>query len=160
MEVKELRIGNLVYCKTENGNKVGKICALTDTMISADVLDEKDDNHYRNYVGIYRNYVGKFSDGEVDCVLPIEITDKMLLDNGFEFDKNKDIRSYSKGKICLYIKSFNDPQSAYGGTEYIMNITDNLYFNRFNSTRTKPFYVHELQNAYFMVTKQDLEFKI
>lgn len=70
MEVKELRIGNLVYCKTENGNKVGKICALTDTMISADVLDEKDDNHYRNYVG-------NFSDGEVDCVLPIEITDQI-----------------------------------------------------------------------------------
>lgn len=38
MEIKELRIGNLVYCKTENGNKVGKICALTDTMISADVF--------------------------------------------------------------------------------------------------------------------------
>lgn len=153
MEIKELRIGNLVYCKTENGNKVGKICALTDTMISADVLDEKDDNHYRNYVG-------KFSDSEVDCVLPIKITGERLLDNGFEFDKTKDIRSYSKGKICLYIKDFYDPQCAYGGTEYAMSITDNLYFNRFNSTRPKPFYVHELQNAYFMVTKQDLEFKI
>lgn len=153
MEVKELRIGNLVYCKTENGNKVGKICALTDTMISADVLDEKDDNHYRNYVG-------KFSDGVVDCVLPIEITEQMLLDNGFEFNKNKDIRSYSKGNIGIYIKSFYDPQSAYGGTEYIMNITDNLYFNKFNSTRLKPFYVHELQNLYYEINKKEIDFKL
>lgn len=153
MEVKELRIGNLVYCKTENGNKVGKICALTDTLISADVLDEKDDNHYRNYVG-------KIFDNEVDCVMPIEITEQMLLDNGFGFDKSKDVKSYSKGNIDIYIKSFYDPQCAYGGNEYTMNITDNLYFNKFNSTRLKPFYVHELQNACFMVTKQELEFKI
>lgn len=153
MEVKELRIGNLVYCKTENGNKVGKICALTDTMISADVLDEKDDNHYRNYVG-------KFSDGEVDCVLPIEITEQMLLDNGFEFDKNKDIRSYNKGTICLYTKSFYDPQCAYGGTEYIMIITDNLYFNKVSLSRLKTFFVHELQNLYYEINKKEIDFKL
>lgn len=154
MDVKELRIGNLVYCKTENGNKVGKICRLENSLIFADVLNEKDGSCHHEI------YMGNFSDSDVDCVMPIEITEQMLLDNGFGFDKSKDVKSYSKGNIDIYIKSFYDPQCAYGGNEYTMNITDNLYFNKFNSTRLKPFYVHELQNACFMVTKQELEFKI
>ena len=79
MEVKELRIGNWVYCKTENGNKVGKICALTDTLISVDVLDEKDGCSYHEI------HMSNLRDSEVDCFLPIEITEQMLADNGIEY---------------------------------------------------------------------------
>lgn len=148
MEVKELRIGNFVYCKTENGNKVGKICALTDTMISADVLDEKDDNHYRNYVG-------KFSDGEVDCVMPIEITEQMLLDNGFEYVGEREFdrrRCFLRnGGDCIIVVSCTP-----GYTDYRMTIIK----GNAEISEIPCQYLHELQNLYYEINKKEIDFKL
>lgn len=142
MNTQELRIGNLVYCKTENGNKVGKICALTDTLISADVLDEKDDNHYRNYVG-------KFSDNEVDCVLPIEITDQMLVDNGIEYvgEHEFDRKRYflRNGGDCIIII-----YCTLGYTDYRMTIIK----GNAEISAIPCQYLHELQNLYYEINKK------
>lgn len=140
MNIQDFRIGNIVYCKTKNGNKVGKICALTDTMISADVLDEKDDNHYRNYVGIYRNYVGKISDGEVDCVLPIPLTDAIIDKIGLGKDNENGI------EFRYYL-----------GTDYPAYIKLN---NGFEYCFPTPKYVHELQNLYYDTNKKEIDFKL
>lgn len=148
MEVKELRIGNLVYCKTENGKKVGKICALTDTMISADVLDEKDDNHYRNYVGI-------FSNGEVDCVLPIEITDQMLVDNGIEYMGEHEFdrrRCFLRNGVDCIIIIYCTP----GYSDYRMTIRK----GNAEISEIPCQYLHELQNQYYEINKKEIDFKL
>lgn len=150
MKNTEIRIGNLVYCKTKNGNKVGKIWVLTDTMIAAEILNEKDDNHYRSYV----DFVGDFSDGEVDCVMPIEITDKMLVDNGIEyvgeheFDRRRCF--LRNGGDCIII-IYCTPNY----TDYRMTIRKgNIEISEIPCS-----YIHELQNAYYFVNNKELELK-
>lgn len=132
MEVKELRIGNLVKCKTTDGEKFCKIC---------DILDVGYFTARCNGV----EYRCKFhnAEGVVDCIEPICITDKLLLKNGFE--------------KCDYIFKtlFIEMYEVAGG--WHLHI-DNERFETALSITIK--YVHQLQNAYYIATGRELEINL
>jgi hypothetical protein len=147
MNTRELRIGNWVNCITNIGIKVGKICMLQDIMISADVLDG---NNNRKCYG----YIGEIQDGEIDFIEPIELTEQMLCNNGFEyvgeheFDQRRCFLRY-RGGDCIII--YCTPNH----TDFRMTI-------RKDSTEISEFpcqYLHELQNLYYTVNKKELDFK-
>lgn len=148
MNTRELRIGNWVNCITNIGIKVGKICMLQDMMISADVLDENDNSNHHNYIG-------KIQDGEIDCVEPIELTEQMLLGNGFEY-----VGEHEFDQRRCFLR--------YGGGDCIMiyctpNHTDFRMTIRKGNTEISEFpcrYLHELQNLYYEINKKELDFKL
>jgi hypothetical protein len=138
MNTRELRIGNWVNCITNIGIKVGKICMLQDIMISADVLDG---NNNRKCYG----YIGEIQDGEIDFIEPIELTEQMLLGNGFILNKN----GLFKGK-----EGINLLRSGDGWEGVIFNKTSLCDFYR------DKIYIHELQNLYYEINKKELDFKL
>lgn len=132
MEVKELRIWNLVKCKTIDGEKFGKIC---------DILD----------VGYFAarcngvEYRSKFNNAEgvVDCIEPICITEELLLEIGFE--------------QCGYIFKTLFIEMYEVSNGWHLHI-DNERFETALSMTIK--YVHQLQNAYYITTGKELEIKL
>jgi hypothetical protein len=136
MNTRELRIGNWVKW-------MGKECKVDLPLLET----EFGDSDYSKYVE------------------PIELTEDMLLDNGFRIyvadmiEPNKSYTTFKKDKVEIIKRPFYDPASAYGGIEYKILIQDSLYYNSFFSKSNAPFNVHELQNAYYLVNKQELDFK-
>lgn len=110
---------------------------LQDMMISADVLDENDNSNHHNYIG-------KIQDGEIDFIEPIELTEQMLLDNGFVLNEN----GLFKGK-----EGINLLRSGDGWEGVIFNKTSHCDFYR------DKIYLHELQNLYYEINKKELDFK-
>lgn len=146
MNIRELRIGNWVNCITNIGIKVGKICMLQDIMISADVLDG---NNNRKCYG----YIGEIQDGEIDFIEPIELTEQMLLDNGFEyvgeheFDKRRCFL-YGRGDCVIIYCTPNH-------TDFRMTIRK----GNTEISEIPCLYLHELQNLYYEINKKELDFK-
>lgn len=151
MKVGELRVGNLVYCKTDNGEKVGRICMVQDHLFSADVKDGKS----------YKNYVGKIWEGMdvVDCVSPIPITEDILLSNGF--------RKESMG--YLQYDDYNDSISIKTDLGYTFIEYANLSFNPEDVTETnygssmefpQNICVHTLQNIWHLLTGKELAIEL
>ena len=134
MKVEELRVGNLIYGKTDKGTKVCRV----------DTLQEISKNAYfvavRSTDGIdYRTKV----DDEHNNIEPIPITDELLFKNGFE----------QCGYIfkTLFIEMY---EVANGWHLHI----DNERFETALSITIK--YVHQLQNAYYIATGKELEIKL
>lgn len=131
MKVEELRIGNLVYCKTENGLKVGKISSLTDFGFIEAVIDSV-------------KYGGRV---EYEVIEPIPITEDILLNCGFEKETNGDyITIYTKiGCISIVCQ-----KKCYYPYDYDYGV--------FIGKELK--FVHELQNAVFVLTGEVLEIEL
>jgi hypothetical protein len=110
---------------------------LQDIMISADVLDG---NNNRKCYG----YIGEIQDGEIDFIEPIELTEQMLLDNGFVLNEN----GLFNGKDGINILRSGD-----GWEGVIFNKTSHCDFYR------DKIYIHELQNLYYEINKKELDFK-
>lgn len=132
MEVKELRIGDWVKCKTIDGENFGKICDILDVGYFAARCNGVE----------YRGKVHNV-EGVVDCIKPIRITDEMLLKSGFE--------------QCGYIFKtlFVEMYEVENG--WHLHI-DNERFETALSITIK--YVHQLQNAYYIATGKELEIKL
>lgn len=79
---------------------------------------------------------------------PIPLTEEWLLKFGFEETSDKDFIGglYTRGKDGFYI---NKETMSYCGIDYEGTIDDIVEIN----------YVHELQNLYFALTKQELTMK-
>lgn len=118
MNIRELRIGNLVKW-------IGKPCKVDLALLTTEFNDCKTE--------------------ESSYVEPIEITEQMLLDNGFVLKKN----GLFKGK-----EGINLLRSGDGWEGVIFNKTSHCDFYR------DKIYLHELQNAYYLVNKQELDFKL
>ena len=88
-------------------------------------------------------------------VEPIKLTEQMLLDNGFTCQQGS-VRSYKKHNIDVYVRSiYENPNIDYSGKFYELYVTFPIIFLRY-----KFKFVHELQNAYYLVNKQELDFKL
>ena len=132
MKKEELRLGNYVLCHTENGDKIGKINHISGEVNSlvfsvATIIDGND-------------YIGR-----CDNITPIELTEQMLLDNGFVLNEN----GLFKGKDDINILRSGD-----GWEGVIFNKTSHCDFYR------DKIYLHELQNLYYEVNKKELDFKL
>lgn len=129
MEVKELRIGNLIqlYRKPEDQEKTAHI-----------VFDVYRDNE-NYYVGLEDGFYVNIDKG----IEPIPITEKWLDRLGFEYGDICDLGVRSNGQITY---SF--------GTAYMCDM-----FETGCGFKAKCEYVHQLQNLYFALTGEELEIK-
>lgn len=127
MNKRELRIGNWVKW-------IGKPCKVDLALLTTEFDDCKTE--------------------ESSYVEPIELTEQMLLDNGFEyvgeheFDQRRCFLRY-RGGDCIII--FCTPNH----TDFRMTI-------RKDSTEISEFpcqYLHELQNLYYEINKKEIDFK-
>jgi len=76
---------------------------------------------------------------------PLPLTEEWLLKFGFELT-DKQIKQYDKGKLCIEIyKSEKRPNGR-------------TYFNSWAILEEHPKYVHQLQNLYFALTGEELQY--
>lgn len=150
MDVKELRVGNLIYCKTDKGTKVGRIDSLQEISKIAFFVA------VRTADGV--DYKGKVND-EYNCIEPIPLTEKILLKNGFKEDRNG----------CYNYDDYNDSISIKIDLGYTFIEYAKLCFNPEDVTETEygsslefpnTLHVHTLQNIWHLMTGKELEIKI
>ena len=132
MTAKELRIGNWVKCKTTDGKKFGKIC---------DILD-------LGYFAARCNgveYRGKFGGIGVDIenVEPIELTNELLDKCGFD-EPYDELYEHENGKFEITKERDKWWVTWNGGADFWFAIK----------------YLHQLQNAYYMVTGEELNIEL
>lgn len=133
MKNTELRIGNYV----QHNDEIIKVEQITKRKIGYHKNGDKSCMHYLKYSEIK----------------PIEITDKMLLDNGFKyvgehsFDLRRCFLRYGEECIIIYCTP--------NYTDYRMTIRKgNIEFSEIPCL-----YIQELQNAYYMAYNKELELK-
>lgn len=134
MNTRELRIGNWVYAPTKEGKTPAKIIYITEQTWAGRTIDGK--------------YIDGLHDVEFETLKntkPIELTEEMLLDNGFVLNKN----GLFKGK-----EGINILRSGDGWEGVIFNKTSHCDFYR------DKIYLHELQNLYYEINKKELDFKL
>jgi hypothetical protein len=132
MTASELRVGNWVKCKTTDGYKFGKICDILDIGYFAARCDGVE-------------YRGKFGNIGVDIesAEPIELTDELLEKCGFA-EPCDELYEHENGKFeiakeqCKWWVTWN------GGAYFWFDIK----------------YLHQLQNAYYMVTGEELNIEL
>lgn len=127
MKNNELRIGNYVQHKGE----IVKVEQITKRKIGYHKNGDKSRMHYLKYSEIK----------------PIEITEDLLLENGFEKEFywvfSQDCFVYDNDKVLLR-QSFDD-NSWYATIVYLGMFSIN--------------YIHELQNAYYVFNNKELKLK-
>ena len=137
MEVKDLRIGNYVNIEGD--------------VVRVKEIYEKS-IHYAN--GEYESYATE------DFIQPIELTEELLLKIGFK--KNKyDWWKYfpdRENEISILMTEF------YTTIEYanLFHCPEDVTEVNYGSTLEFPrrIYIHQLQNAYFLLTNQELEVEL
>lgn len=130
MKPTELRIGNLVMY---NG-KVVRVEQITKHKIG---YHTKPYEMGMNYARLCE-------------IEPIPITEELLKKNGFEIDQN--ITEYEL--LSCYERRITAYEVKYG---WHFHIDDEEYCTCFSNTLK---YIHDLQNAFYLVTGKDLEIKI
>lgn len=133
MNTRELRIGNWVYAPTKCDYIPARIVNLGEKTWMGRTIDGK--------------YIDGLHDVEFDTlksIKPIELTEQMLLDNGFVLNEN----GLFKGK-----EGINLLRSGDGWEGVIFNKTSHCDFYR------DKIYLHELQNLYYEINKKELDFK-
>lgn len=131
MDIKELRIGNIVKIDDERlGPIEGKVTSLNEKAEVELLLSVNKGN-------------GRYFVCGADDIFPIPITDELLLENGFE----------QCGYIfkTLFIEMY---EVANGWHLHI----DNERFETALSMTIK--YLHQLQNAYYLATGKEFEIKL
>lgn len=134
MTASELRIGNWVKCKTNDGYKFGKICDILDLGFFAARCDGVE-------------YRGKFSDIGVDIesVEPIEITDELLEKCGYK--KENKHTFVQDGFISIYKDSITQVYYPYNYWE------DVVFGKGING-------LHHLQNIVFALNEEELKIEL
>lgn len=133
MNTRELRIGNWVYAPTKCDYIPARIVNLGEKTWMGRTIDGK--------------HIDGLHDVEFDTlknIKPIELTEQMLLDNGFVLNEN----GLFKGK-----EGINLLRSGDGWEGVIFNKTSHCDFYR------DKIYLHELQNLYYEINKKELDFK-
>jgi hypothetical protein len=156
MKSEELRLGNWVMYN----DVLTKIYSIS--------LPLPSENKHFDNKEIVTLWCNGLIDATCDEIEPIKLTEHMLLDNGFSvyfanmIDPNKSYSYLIKDKVEITIRPFYNPSSAYDGIKYKYEIfiQGSLYQNSFSLKSNSPIYVHELQNAYYLVNKQELDFKL
>lgn len=128
MDIKELRIGNIVKIDDEYlGPIEGKVTSLKESGEAELLLSVSKGN-------------GRYFRCGADDIFPIPITEELLLNNGF--DRWGEI-FYKDGFEC-----------ARDGDKWCMSCNCfEYYLARLNG-------IHQLQNAYYLVTGKELEIKV
>lgn len=146
MDVKELRIGNYVYCKNENGVEIGRVYHLAERVfVSVKVGDVEYDGKAHNSI---------FCDAE-----PIPITEEILFNSGFKKSNNGylnyldcndelSIRFSPNYTFIEYANLFHCPE----------DVTETNYSSSLEFPNT--LHVHTLQNIWHLMTGKELEIKI
>jgi hypothetical protein len=134
MNTRELRIGNWVYAPIKSDYIPARIVNLGEKTWMGRTIDGK--------------HIDGLHDVEFDTlksIKPIELTEQMLLGNGFILNKN----GLFKGK-----EGINLLRSGDGWEGVIFNKTSHCDFYR------DKIYIHELQNLYYEINKKELDFKL
>jgi hypothetical protein len=134
MTASELRIGNWVKCKTNDGYKFGKICDILDIGYFAARCDGVE-------------YRGKFGNIGIDIesVEPIELTDELLEKCGYL--KSEDGYFYHKQHRFCDIAQCKD------GDYYLYDGDNCLLSCRING-------LHHLQNIVFALNDEELNIEL
>lgn len=149
MDVKELRIGNLIYCKTDKGTKVGRIDSLQEISKIAFFVA------VRTADGV--DYKGKVND-EYNCIEPIPLTEEILLKNGFELT-HKPLASGIR-QHCVFRKEIDNTLIDIDDIQLLIldRNDEKIVHNAVINGDVK--HIHEIQNAYYLATKKELQIKI
>lgn len=143
MKVNELRVGNLVYGKTQFGELAAKIGQISEVLCAVDPLDSKIAN------GEW--FACKLDEGEFQLIEPIPLTKEFFEKNGFILQEDLDYYGNYFMSEDMRIDAY---ESSNGWVVHI----DNIEFSDAFCRRLK--YVHELQNAYYVSTGEELEIKL
>lgn len=142
MDIKELRIGDLIYCKTDKGTKVGRIDSLQEISKYAFFVTVKTTD------GV--DYRGKVND-EYNCIEPIPITEEILLKIGFKKGQGNGYASY---KINPYDGHIIEVALYESGIDaFIQYICGACHLRTIK-------HLHELQNIVFAITGKELEVEL
>ena len=142
MEVNELRIGNYVkFYDPINGTNIYKVYRINDS--GSVSLEDK----------------GQLASCIVKNIEPIELTEEVLLKIGFE--DRKGYFNYSRvfgddGDYCDSIYIYYCPKlNQFKFTHNIIKNIDLQIMDLYNIQ-----YLHQLQNAYFLLTNQEMEIEL
>jgi hypothetical protein len=143
MKVNELRIGNLVYGKTQFGELVAKIGQISKVLCAIEPIDSKIANG--EWFACKRDGI------EFKLIEPIPLTKEFFEKNGFILLDSLDYYDnyFTSGDMRIDVY-----ESSKGWVVHI----DNIEFSTAFCKRLK--YVHELQNAYYVSTGKELEVKL
>lgn len=142
MKINELRVGSLVYGKTQFGQLIAKVTHLTAVLCGIEPIDAKIANG--------EGFACKMDGDEFKLIEPIPLTKEFFEKNGF-------IKQNDWEEV-LYYRSEDmriDVYENYLG--WVVNI-DNEAFTMVFSNNLK--YVHELQNAYYISTGEEIKIKL
>lgn len=134
--VTDFQIGNLLYCKTEKGVKVGEISQISKTTIGHMIFVLIDGYEFG---GLFESL----------CTEPIPITEELLIKNGFKhhYDElceyNFYIRRIGEYQVDVQLETANS------GDDYVVCHVDNSDMCTIASADIK--YVHQLQNILNLV---------
>lgn len=150
MEVNELRIGNWIFCNKSYINKPVRVTGIN-------IVDRRD-----NQTGIYEQFIylnehdllknDEFNEKWIDYkqgvlnlndVSPIPLTEEWLVKFGFELQIGNHILENHWGHLIRWHDS--------------IIITDDIS-NHSKGLTVKIEYVHQLQNLYFALTGEELEY--
>lgn len=133
MKTNELRLGNLVIYR----NQIVKTTGLHYGMFECGC---PDDNNW-------------MCTGRISEVYPIELTEEVLLKIGFEkHDESMNIYAFENERaVVVYVP--NRKLLRIEGVENDVLVDRNIRLNNIK-------YLHELQNAYYLLTGQELEVKL
>lgn len=143
MKVNELRVGNLVYGKTQFGELASKISQISEVLCAVEPIDSKIAN------GEW--FACKLDEGEFQLIEPIELTKEFFEKNGFI--RQEDLDYYDN-----YFTSEDMRIDVYESSNgWVVRIDDKECSTAFLKCLK---YVHELQNAYYVSTGKELEIRL
>jgi hypothetical protein len=143
MKVNELRIGNLVCGQTQFGELAAKIGQISEVLCAVEPLDSKIAN------GEW--FACKLDEGEFQLIEPIPLTKEFFEKNGFILQEDLDYYGNYFTSEDMRIDVY---ESSRGWVVHI----DNIEFSTAFCKCLK--YVHELQNAYYVSTGEEMEIKL
>ena len=143
MKINELRVGSLVYGKTQFGQLIAKVTQLTAVLCGIEPIDAKIAN------GEW--FACKMDGDEFKLIEPIPLTKEFFEKNGFIHIESVDYYDNYHTSEDMRIDVY---ESSNGWVVHI----DNIEFSDAFCRRLK--YVHELQNAYYVSTGEELEVKL
>jgi len=128
MDTSQLRLGNLIIPAGESNAPICRVIEIAEKYVIAKT------SHVDNI------YIGK------DSILPIQLTDELLVELGFEYSKITD-KFFTKD-IRFGISTADNKFRFIQGNFVCQLVLKELK------------YIHELQNLYFTLTGNELEIKI
>lgn len=135
MKCTDLKIGNYVkFYDPINGTNIYRVYYIAD---------------YGNISSVSLEGKGQLASGTIKDIEPIELTEEVLLKIGFEKDGNNYSLVCGDIEVGYYIDKFK--QVLY------INISreKRFYKNELRSYDVK--YLHQLQNAYYLLTNEEME---